>query len=149
MVSKFFLIVMQFLYIAGWELFMTGFDVDVQLFYICLAISECDQFVYFNNRLLPISPGPSFYYYGCYNCTDSTVQYLIHSIKAFTGYSNNPSYEPLYFASNGKLICFYEFANINKTNLNRIICFSVCLSDIFYLQSAIYVYHKKIVKLLF
>jgi hypothetical protein len=37
------------------------------------------------NGVVAISPGPSFYYYGCYNCTDSTVQYLIHSIYGLSG----------------------------------------------------------------
>jgi hypothetical protein len=77
--------------------------------HICFASGTCPYLNVAKNPLVAISSGPSFYYYGCYNCTDSTVQYLIHSIKAVSGTGGDVISAPLLYASNGKLICFHEY----------------------------------------
>jgi hypothetical protein len=32
-----------------------------------------------------LTPGASSFYYGCYNCTDTTVEYLFYSIQGVSG----------------------------------------------------------------
>jgi uncharacterized CHY-type Zn-finger protein len=117
-------------------------DSTQQNTFLCSGSLACSSSVV-KNPVIAISPGPSFYYYGCYNCTDSTVQYLIHSIKAVSGTANEVTTPPLLYATNGKLICFHEYPNINKTNENNSSALVPDNLDIFYLQSAIYVTHKR------